>query len=485
VSYLSSSGESTKPVESTYTVEELLLSALSSAACSKSYPSPEITNCTSATRGELLASCNKALAYILGTHKDLVSEEQITEFDKKLQQSIRSTDFFSSGLVQFSSEDRMVLPIDNMRGGEGEIKKIRNFLEEGVKQHFKKLKIPAAWLVLSLCLRKREEKTVSLESVQQLARDIGILEEEMKVALWFLHYHAGVLMYFPELPELKDTVICDTQVVYDSATNLIVSTLKFERVGRAASENFRKTGQFCLEDIRRATNEVSGNSRDFIPLQKLVKVLEYLNIIARIAPSTSGKSCSPHNTKITYFMPCVLQNATHEELDKWWDSNSSSLPPAPLFIQYKCGFVPIGVFPAMIANLAGNDSLELVVDEDIKKNQVQFQMQGGDYDAFTLISQPKYYAIHISRDSMAETPIQEVCGEVRKLVESTLETVTSHMNYNFSAEYQLSFECPSHPGRDHLCTVKSGETQPRFMRCHQKGVRMCDQHLVWFGKVYL
>jgi hypothetical protein len=73
----------------------------------------------------------------------------------------------------------------------------------------------------------------------------------------------------------------------------------------------------------------------------------------------------------------------------------------------------------MIANLAGNDSLELVLNEDIKKNQVKFQMQGGDYDEFTLISQPKYNAIHISRDSM---PIQEVCGKVRKLVESTLET---------------------------------------------------------------
>ena len=50
----------------------------------------------------------------MGTHKDKVTDEQINKFDGELQQSIRSTDFFREGLVRFSSEKRMVLPIDNM-----------------------------------------------------------------------------------------------------------------------------------------------------------------------------------------------------------------------------------------------------------------------------------------------------------------------------------------------------------------------------------
>ena len=454
VSYLSPSGETTTPVQSTYTVEELLLTALASASCCRSYSSTSATwskESTSIHEDELLASCNKSVAYILGTHKDLASEQQIAEFDEKLQHSIRSTDFFRDGLVQFSSEDRMVLPIDNMHGGEGEIKKVRTFLEEGMKRHFKKLSIPAAWLILSLCLRKREERTSSLQSVLQLAGELGIPEEEVKLALWFLHHYAGVLMYFPQVAELKDIVICDTQVVYDSATNLIVNTFKFVKVGKAASEKFRKTGQFSLEDIHEATAGVSG---DFIPLQKLVSLLQYLNIIAPITNLAHSQASSPQSSKVTYFMPCVLQNATREELDKWWDSNSSPLSPAHLFIRYQCGFALIGVFPAMIANLAGNKSLQLIT-ENIKKNLVQFRMLGGDYDTVTLISQPKYYAVHITRLSSAQTPTHEVCGAVRGLVESTLKTVTSHMNYSFSAEYQLSFECPSHPGREHLCTVQN------------------------------
>ena len=486
VSYRSPSGESSTPVQSTYTVEEVLLSALASVSCFKSYSTTlqvDSEETTDTGEGELLASRNTSLAYILGTHKDLVSEQEIAEFDKKLQESIRSTDFYKEGLVQFASEDRMVLPIDNMHGGKDEIGKVRRFLEEGMKKHFKKLSIPAAWLVLSLCLRKREERTASLVSVLQLAGELGMSERETKSALWFLHHHAGVLMYFPNLAELKDTVICDTQVVYDSATNLIVDTFMFCKVGQAASERFRKTGQFSLEDIGKATASVSG---DYIPLVKLVKLLEHLNIIAPITPteSTSSRSSSTQSPKVAYFMPCVLQNAVREEQDKWWETTSSPLSPAPLFIRYECGFSLIGIFPAMIANLVGNKALQLIVD-GIKKNRVQFQMSDGDYDRITLISHPKYYAVHITREPEAETPTHEVCIAVRGIVESTLKTVTSRMNYSFCAEYQLSFECPSHPGRDHLCTVGRDEASPHFMLCQKSSCpqKMRSQHLAWFGKV--
>ena len=490
VSYLSpSTGESTIPTESAYTMEEVIFASLSSVMCLRSAPSKsfvggEDSSGRRETVEQLAASCNKSIVYIVGTHKDLVSEEEIKEFDTKLQQSIRPTDFFKEDIVQFSSEERMVLPVDNMHGGSDEIKNVCKLLEESMKKHFKKLSIPASWLVLSLCLRKREERTASLESVLQLASDLHIPKSEAMVALWFLHHYAGVLMYFPNLPALKDTVICDNQIIYDSATNLIVDTFKFQSMGKAASERFRKTGQFSLEDIRRATAGVSG---DYIPLEKLVKLLEHLNIVALILQAalthTSSGDLPP---KVTHFMPCVLPNGTRSELALWWDTASKQISPAPLFIRYKCGFVPIGVFPAMIANLTANAALQLRVG-GIRKNRVQFNI-GSDFDTITLISQPTYYAVHISRRKSIKTPTHEVCATVRGLVESTLETVTSRMNYTFSAEYQLGFECPSHPGREHLCVVNSDDPSPHVMCCqgdmdNLEAVDMQSQHLVWFREV--
>ena len=92
VSYLSpTSGESTIPVESSYTVEEVLLTALASVSCFSSYSAISDTSLEEAQSSEvreILTSSFRSVAYIVGTHRDLVSEEQIEAFDQQLQHSI-------------------------------------------------------------------------------------------------------------------------------------------------------------------------------------------------------------------------------------------------------------------------------------------------------------------------------------------------------------------------------------------------------------
>ena len=489
ISYLNpSSLESTIPMQSTYTVEEVMFQALSAITC-LSTSDPSIDDPLSSGEGNpnqdlqglgVLQSqpsaSTKSKAFIVGTHKDLVTEAEIEAFDAEIQKRVRATDFFSEDVIQFASENRLVLPIDNKSGGAEEISRVRKFLEEQMQQIFSKLSIPAAWLVFSLCLRKRPERTTSLQDCLLVAQQLDMSPGEAKLALWFLHHYAGVLMYFPDLPELHDTVINDIQVVYDSVTNLIVNTFKFGRVSKAASERFRETGQFCFGDIRQATATATG---DFIPLRKLVRLLEHLHIVAPVN--------SADITKTVYLMPCVLQNATDDKL-KLLHETTFSEPVLPLMVRYICGFVPIGVFPALIANLVGQTSLKLIV-EGIKKNRVQFRF-GTNRDIITFISRPKHYEIRVSRLSMAKVPIHEVCEAVLEILQSTLQVVTSRLNYPFSLNHQLSFECPLHPGGEHLCVVDSEETSPCFMDClhnpkNPEPVEMEARHLVWFGKVSL
>ena len=129
VSYLSPlTLKSTIPTESTYTAKEVLFKSLASIACFKSSSLGETTSST-ADHDQLLASCSKSVAYIIGTHKDLIVpagevEEQIDEFDMKLQDCIRRTDFFKKGIVRFFSEERMILPVDNMHGGSSEVNSV-------------------------------------------------------------------------------------------------------------------------------------------------------------------------------------------------------------------------------------------------------------------------------------------------------------------------------------------------------------------------
>ena len=474
LSHCSLSGESTATVESNYTMEEMILSALSSIACSNSRTSEE----TNDPELKKILEMSKSVAYIVGTHKDKVSEQDIDKFDQQLQDIIKSTDFFKKGLVQFSSENQLVLPMDNMDGGAEEIKRIRKLLEAAMKKHFKKLTIPAIWFLFSICLRRNEEKrTTSLESCLKLSEKFEMSPHEMKTALWFLHHHAGVMMYFPKVKGLEDLVILDPQVVYDSVTELILQALRFEKVGKAASVRFKKTGQFTLEDLKTAIG--SSDSGDLIEPEKLLALLKYLCIIATIC--REGESD-------TYIMPCVLESASTAELDS--DQKDKRHPSSldPILVRYKCGAVPIGVFPAMIACLISNKSLRLIKD-GIKKNYVQFHF-GTDYDKVTFIARPKYYEIRVARMSKTKLPDHEVCTTLRKEVESTFTTVSSHMNYGSFMDYEFSFECPSHPGKEHLCVVKRDreDPSPHKMCCLKnqdqlEPIDMEARHLVWYGQV--
>ena len=107
---------------------------------------------------------------------------------------------------------------------------------------------------------------------------------------------------------------------------------------------------------------------------------------------------------------------------------------------YSSCMVSTEYLPATIANLIRNDSFKLII-EGIKKNGVQFRY-GTDRDKITFMSRPHYYAIHITRQAAAVTKTHEGCSTVRDIIESAIKTVTSCMNYAFTVNYQLAFECP-------------------------------------------
>ena len=71
---------------------------------------------------------SKSVACIIGTHKDMVSDEHFAKFDSDLQRIIRSTDFFKS-TVRFCSENKLVMPMNNMNGGMKEIIDVKSYLK--------------------------------------------------------------------------------------------------------------------------------------------------------------------------------------------------------------------------------------------------------------------------------------------------------------------------------------------------------------------
>jgi len=472
LSYCNADGASTVPIQSKYTVKEMFLSALSSISCSNS--SAVAMSKEDAVNSELkeILKSSKSVAYLVGTHKDLVSDEEIKSFDQELQDTVRSTSFFQDDIIKFFSKDKLVVTLDNMEGGVKEIQEVRKLLEECMEEHFRKLKIPVVWLLLGLCLRDKGAKTVSLKYCMKLSGKLNMSSFETRVALWFLHHHAGIIMFFPNIPEIDDLIIVDSQIIYDSVTELIVKCLNF-RNRQAAAERFSNSGQFSLKDLKDAACNYTG---EYILPMKLVALLKYLHIIAYIQPPDSNSPRSDRENG-SFIMPCMLQNM---DLQDFECCPNRCDEVRPLMIRYSCGFVPIGVFPALMACLISRNVLKFI-QNGVKKNCIQFYY-GTDYDKITFLSRPTFYEIHVFRQSKTMAPVHTVCDSIRKEVAECLKDVGAQMNYCCYLNYQWAFECPS--CKD-LCVIDEEALSPHKMLCLKEcGPQdMTASQLVWFGMV--
>ena len=260
--------------------------------------------------------------------------------------------------------------------------------------------------------------------------------------------------------------------------------MSFDNVGQASSEKFRETGQFVLKDLIAATSHVSGGSP--IPPAKLMALLEFLHIIAPIPKVQGSQSSTQEAEEAVYLMPCILRTASKEKLDIIANNQFHPQCVAPLMVRYKCGFVPLGIFPSLIASLITNKSFSLV-EKGMMKNKVQFRYQ----NMRTLISflcYPRFYAIVISEFFVSEYEVHKECVAIKQQVVAALEQVSSHMNYGNFVDYQFAFECPSHPGKEHLCVVDNQAELPKLMDCleylgDRKPKEMGRIHTVWWHEV--
>ena len=80
----------------------------------------------------------------------------------ELFKAIESTDFYKKNVVQFCSEEELIVDMNNMDGGDSEINHAKKLLEHCMENNFKKQKVPAVWLLFSLCLHHQNKRTATL-----------------------------------------------------------------------------------------------------------------------------------------------------------------------------------------------------------------------------------------------------------------------------------------------------------------------------------
>ena len=478
-------------LESSYCIETVIHQLLSSIACFGS----RLTTESAAPTSEALSR-----ALLFGTYKDQVKRDDIAKVDSLLRQQLHHTEIQREALLLRTSEDKFFFSVDNMTGDESEMSPIRKDIEKIIHQFFPAVPIPASWLMFRIMLHFMHKPVVSITQCELIAKQLS-MTTPVQEAIWFFHNNIGSLMHYPHIPSLKDVVVCDLQVIFDTMSELIIDTFKIgnRAIPPSAVDDFRDKGQFSLSHIKDRTEHRRNNQ---LSLKQLVDLLKHHNILAEIKDDQdSSEEIKYHKEKATeaepkFIMPAVLKSASEEEL-KALIPESSSENAAPLIILFKNGFVPFGVFCASTASLiARQDSMSprwQLRSNQILKNKVTFGIDDSFYA--TLISRPQYIEIRVEKpkQSLSDYSLRDISSALRQTVVSTLETVISKMKYKryskseFSSErlFDLAFSCSlDDTHSDHFMVVESNKDH-HYSKCLKDGLRLHlkDEHLVWFKMV--
>ena len=430
----------------------------------------------------------RPIAALIGTHKDEVKEpvEQNLDFINRMLKQI-TKDY--SRIIINPSVGRTFFAVDNLNGTEQlDIAPIRNFMNKNFHDHFHKASLPIRpkWLWFSLILR-REFRIVSKVDAIEIGHLLGMDSDEVDFALWYLHYCTGTLMCYPDIPDewFKNHIICSPQVVFDSISQLILTSLRTLHSEGFVIEQKRaeliQKGQFSIESIEKYcySDKITESleKHELIPTKQLVKLLNHVNLLSPIIHTEEDGT-----NHTTYLMPAVLECATPDELTAPPQADTNN--PEPLYITFSCGYVPTGTFCGLITRLVSDGPSEIIglkwefVEEGVKRNYVSFYVDLANM--VTLISHDRCYEVRVTRND-PDISLHDLCTNVLSAVLYTLKSLYRKLLP------QISFKCPcpehsSCKNINNLCTLSESRTTVVFL-CGRKLVTLRETQEVWIGKV--
>ena len=465
-------------LESSYCIEDVLCQLVSSISCFESFT-------------QSLQSSNelKSRALLFGTFKDQIKgpdklESRCKEVEATLWKILSS---MQEDLLLEADQKHKVFMIDNMHGND-DIENIRKTIEEIIHSSFSQTEVPPSWLMFRILLILIGKPVVSLGLCRALASRLE-MPTPVEDAIQSFHYNIGSLMYYPEVESMKDMVICDPQVIFDSISELVIDTFGVANraIPRSVRKEFESKGFFTLKHIKSTTQK---KRKSYLTPRQLIYLLKHLGILAEIQPEQPSNSDDPSK----FIIPAVLKNASETELIP----DSSYKYAYSVMVHFDCGFVPYGVFCFVIAHLiSSRDTLSLPwklrKDLPIRKNRVIFLVDGR-FDV-VLISRPQYLEIQLGQCSTARKKamsIEDICPVVREQIVLTLSNVVMEMKYKLSIlaseseqqPFSMAFPCSKEGHSSHLMRIVEEKDQSPYAQClkDDSEIDLLDHNqLIWFG----
>ena len=136
--YVRPNRTTSEPYQSNFTVKEALLQSLASIASMGTYVYIGHGKEQVPLRPEV---------FFVGTHMDKVSQAKIDHIDRSLRHMVKSTGLYREGMIQFASESRMLLAVNNLSDDDSGIQQVREAVERLGSRGGFKVTAPPSWLI--------------------------------------------------------------------------------------------------------------------------------------------------------------------------------------------------------------------------------------------------------------------------------------------------------------------------------------------------
>ena len=415
----------------------------------------------------------------IGTHLDQVTEKDVDTISNQLEEIVSQLE--PSNNISIWNYGKILLAVDNTLSGMQEhsqdsiasqiCSEIKAILDEKAVYD-----VPITWIILEMEIRRKcgkENKSfITISEVVALYKEIvqGCDENTAKVqveaALKF-HHMFGILLYFHNVPSMKNFVISNPQWLFTNLTNLVCFSFDGRIVDRKALKDLQSKGIFSKHLIDKIeTDRIIIDSLGGIKLEAFLELLKHLNIITPY-PANNGND---------YLMLTILDSYKDEV------ALFDVIPPldgVEFVIQFNSGTFPRGVFCSLIVQLVQKvDIWYLQVSLEGKKcvysDFVMFCTNSGHY--ILLYDKISHLEIQVRKNVRSES----IHCEVRRTVVNILQQIQP---IRAGSGFKCAFYCKNKPCLIYISPqhVSGEKPLPHGLHCENHGfmeLKSCS-HKIW------
>ena len=242
------------------------------------------------------------------------------------------------------------------------------------------------------------------------AEKCNISEKDLQACLLFLHHQTGTIRYYHRIEKLKNTIIIQPSVIFVAVSELITNTFAQDNVARPEIQALQTLGLFKSSTFESIF--VKHHDKLQISCDAFLALLNYLHILGPVHDPTQDYD---------YFLPCALVHAP--------DPPPSENHLDPLLVLFNGGFVPKGIFSALLAYLVHELEWRIQLNKGsplLFRNQASFFYINSEDDncPVTLKATDECLEVYIKVDCTAD------CYNICKIVEKGVNNVCESLWYD-------------------------------------------------------